>query len=238
VSPPVLSLPCIASLVIVRLETYLLTLLSPDDRHQRTFWVDTNANPPRSIWTHPADDPDWQRSQGGQGSFAPPPGPPPSHNSYSNSNGYPQNEKSSFGQTNEAPSFQQHNSYGSSQPSYQQQQQSTSSSTSGGKKGIFGKIKEKLNAPPGGQRQQGYAGQPMYGQQQGYPQQGGMMGGGGGGMFGNRMGGGGMMGGGGGRGGGMNPVSSVFLFRADSFAKLFFLSSCDLLSLTTNPSFA
>lgn len=52
----------------------LLLLLSPSRslRYSRHFYVDTKANPPRSIWTHPADEP-------GQ-SYAPPSGPPPPDN--------------------------------------------------------------------------------------------------------------------------------------------------------------
>lgn len=176
-------------------------------RHQRTFWVDTNAQPPRSIWTHPLDDPEYQRSS--TSSFAPPPGPPPSHNSYSN------NEKSSFASqggggggssypTGGGPNSAFPASGGGSGGYTSQQPQTT---TSGGKKGIFGKIKDKLNAPPKQQQYYGGGGggQPMYGGQQGgyYPQQGGGYGR-------PMMGGGGGMMGGGGRGGGMNPVSTNF----------------------------
>lgn len=53
-----------------------------DSSQNHHFYVDTNANPPRAIWTHPLDDPEYQRSQ--QKDTAPtysgylaPPGPPP-----------------------------------------------------------------------------------------------------------------------------------------------------------------
>lgn len=74
------------------------TLTTASYSHSRTFWVDTTvrsltprlrhaqiltpnlllaqANPPRSIWTHPLDDPQFQKSQNAYGSHAPPPGPP------------------------------------------------------------------------------------------------------------------------------------------------------------------
>jgi hypothetical protein len=39
--------------------------------------VDTRANPPRSIWVHPFDDPQWQQQHAQ--SVGPPPGPPPGH---------------------------------------------------------------------------------------------------------------------------------------------------------------
>ncbi|KAK4334164.1 60S ribosomal protein L2-A, partial [Rhodotorula toruloides] len=159
-----------------------------------------------SIWTHPLDDPEYQSSQRGSSSgYAPPPGPPPSHHS---SNGYPTDKPSS----SPAPPV------GSNQSPAPHQQQSTSSYAGDNKKssggGLFGKLKSKLDSKMSAQgrppqqyahQQQGYAGQPMYGQPQqpvyggGYPQQGG--------YYQQRPGGmGGMMGGGGRMGGGgMNP---------------------------------
>ncbi|PRQ77322.1 hypothetical protein AAT19DRAFT_8390 [Rhodotorula toruloides] len=138
-----------------------------DSNHQRTFWVDTKATPPRSIWTHPLDDPEYQSSQRGSSSgYAPPPGPPPSHHS---SNGYPTDKPSS----SPAPPV------GSNQSPAPHQQQSTSSYAGDNKKssggGLFGKLKSKLDSKMSAQgrppqqyahQQQGYAGQPMYGQPQ------------------------------------------------------------------------
>ncbi|GAA5924439.1 hypothetical protein JCM1841_001700 [Sporobolomyces salmonicolor] len=168
-----------------------------DESHQRYFWVDTSANPPRSIWTHPLDDPVYQKSQHSSG-YAPPSGPPPAH----------PHESSSF------PSDDRLKSSHSPAPSQSPYPpQSSTLQHSSGKKGIFGKLKDKLDSKQsrpaqqyGGQAygQQGgygrpqpeYMGQPMYGQQ-GYPQrqQGRFGGGGGGGMNPALMLGGGLLGG-------------------------------------------
>lgn len=46
--------------------------------HNHFFWVDTKATPPRSIWTHPLDDPEFRKqSKDGDAKFAPPPHAPP-----------------------------------------------------------------------------------------------------------------------------------------------------------------
>jgi hypothetical protein len=41
--------------------------------YNRHFYVDTRANPPRSIWVHPYD----ENGGGGSQNFSPPSGPPP-----------------------------------------------------------------------------------------------------------------------------------------------------------------
>lgn len=51
-------------------------------QYKAHFYVDTRANPPRSIWTHPADEPGAKPANAG---FAPPPGPPPPRDQYRNS---------------------------------------------------------------------------------------------------------------------------------------------------------
>ncbi|KAG8995257.1 hypothetical protein FRB94_009307 [Tulasnella sp. JGI-2019a] len=48
-----------------------------DDNNKRHFYVDTRATPPRSIWVHPHDDPQWQQEHHGQRSGPPSPRPPP-----------------------------------------------------------------------------------------------------------------------------------------------------------------
>lgn len=179
------------------------------------------ANPPRSIWTHPLDDPEFQRtSQGNGGGYQPPPGPPPSHSESTDgqqsSHTYP-NEKATYS-ASPAPALSHSNSVGSSSG----QQYGGADKTKSGGGGLFGKIKAKINEVKqprpqqyggggyggggyGGQQQYGGYPQQGYGQQQqygGYQQQGRM----GGGM----MGGGGRMGG----GGGMNPVR-----RSHSFSR-------------------
>merc|ERR1739841_188090 len=63
-----------------------------DQNHQRTFWVDTQANggKGRSIWTHPLDDPEYQSSQNGAPRYAPPPGPPENKSEYNQQYGQQQ----------------------------------------------------------------------------------------------------------------------------------------------------
>ncbi|GAA5834188.1 hypothetical protein JCM11251_000566 [Rhodosporidiobolus azoricus] len=188
-----------------------------NEQHNAPYWVDTNANPPRSIWCHPLDDPEYQRSQGGSTAFAPPPGPPPGHPSSHNnsSSSFPNDTKSPSGLGGSSHVYESHqaSSSHSTQPPLDRTQ--SQSKKSGG---LFGKIKAKIDEAKQSRPQQGYGGQgggyggrPGYGggggygqpqyMQGGYPQQ---YGGGymqpqsrfGGGMGGGRMGG----------GGGMNPA--------------------------------
>ncbi|KAG8855675.1 hypothetical protein FRB96_006719 [Tulasnella sp. 330] len=46
-----------------------------DSNHSQYFYVDTRANPTRSIWVHPLDDPQWQQERTQR--FTPPSHPPP-----------------------------------------------------------------------------------------------------------------------------------------------------------------
>ncbi|GAA6029022.1 hypothetical protein JCM8097_001556 [Rhodosporidiobolus ruineniae] len=55
-----------------------------DPASQHYFYVDTHASPPRSIWTHPLDDPEYLSSHPKEAkelaaSYAPPEGAPPGH---------------------------------------------------------------------------------------------------------------------------------------------------------------
>ncbi|KZW02657.1 hypothetical protein EXIGLDRAFT_418129 [Exidia glandulosa HHB12029] len=54
-----------------------------DSNQNHFFYVDTRATPPRAIWTHPLDDPEYQRSHKKDAApsysgYLAPPGPPPS----------------------------------------------------------------------------------------------------------------------------------------------------------------
>lgn len=62
-----------------------------DDKNKRTFYVDTKANPPRSIWTHPAD----EVSQNGSTSYAPPVDAPPNSRTSVNEKGHHAHAKDS-----------------------------------------------------------------------------------------------------------------------------------------------
>ncbi|KAG8888595.1 hypothetical protein FRB98_007359 [Tulasnella sp. 332] len=54
-----------------------------DDRAWMHFQVDTRAHPPRSIWVHPFEDPQWQQEHRAAANARPPPGPPPKPQSQS-----------------------------------------------------------------------------------------------------------------------------------------------------------
>ncbi|GAA6049302.1 hypothetical protein JCM3770_005930 [Rhodotorula araucariae] len=59
-----------------------------DRNSEHFFYVDTKANPPRSIWSHPLDDPDFLRANPEIAQkYAPPPGAPPGDSSTSSSGG-------------------------------------------------------------------------------------------------------------------------------------------------------
>ncbi|GAA5912678.1 Tis11p [Sporobolomyces salmoneus] len=84
-----------------------------DNNHNQYFYVDTRATPPRSIWTHPLDEPEYKSSQ-----YAPPPGPPPS------SSGHRASDRSApppYGLDQHQPQMQQQSGGYNSGPGYQQQ---------------------------------------------------------------------------------------------------------------------
>ncbi|PWN35828.1 uncharacterized protein FA14DRAFT_47635 [Meira miltonrushii] len=60
-----------------------------DSNYNRHFYVDTRANPPRSIWVHPSDE--GKSSQPPQQQFTAPSGPPPSDNRQGWGQGPPNN---------------------------------------------------------------------------------------------------------------------------------------------------
>ncbi|TIB95741.1 hypothetical protein E3Q18_03511 [Wallemia mellicola] len=130
-----------------------------DPQYNRPFYVNTNVEPPVSIWVHPLDDPSY--NQQSKSSFAPPAGPPPEAaggSPYSSSHNSPMPQPGS----------------NSPMPPPQQTRQSKSSKF----KSMLGLGSSGSSKPSYGQNYAGY-GQPQqygssYGQQQPYmqPQQG------------------------------------------------------------------
>jgi len=63
-----------------------------DPATNHPFWVDTQSNPPRSIWTHPYEDEQYLRDHPEvrgrkEGTYAAPSGPPPTHRRHSSDSG-------------------------------------------------------------------------------------------------------------------------------------------------------
>ncbi|KAG9001074.1 hypothetical protein FRB94_007135 [Tulasnella sp. JGI-2019a] len=94
-----------------------------DRNSSHHFYVDTRANPPRSIWVHPFEDPQWQREHAA--SVGPPPGPPPGHTDAKLRKERPE-EKGDKGDKAQAGG------------------QSSSSSAGDQKRGFFGKLKDDV----------------------------------------------------------------------------------------------
>lgn len=130
------------------------------------FYVDTHANPPQSIWVHPAE------SQPKQSSYQPPAGPPPSHGNGSyNSQPPPQQDSAKrglfgFGKSSSSNQQQQQQPQQYQQQQYQQQPQYQQGYQQGPPQGYGG----YQQGPPQGYYQQ----QPQYMQQQQRRQGGGM----------------------------------------------------------------
>ncbi|BGP26425.1 hypothetical protein Rt10032_c11g4620 [Rhodotorula toruloides] len=171
--------------MLARLQIRVLTSTTPptpaDKQH---FYVDTRANPPRSIWVHPDDEPGAKPKQ----TYAPPTGPPPS-NDGNRASPYPQ--AGNGGAQSNPPPYQSAQSqpgggyggpppqgygggYGPQDPPYGSYQQPPQPGYDYPQQQPYG------GAPYGGYPQQ----QPMYMQQPQYVQSGSRWGGG-------RIGGGG-----------------------------------------------
>lgn len=119
------------------------------DQYNQHFFVNTRgANGAESHWVHP-NETERQNAKSSQ-SYAPPPGAPPTGSSDSKTPAY-----------NAPPS--------AASPSPAPQQNQSDQRDSGAKKGLFGKLKDKLNAPPSQGYNQGY--NQGYGQQRPYGQQ-------------------------------------------------------------------
>jgi hypothetical protein len=123
------------------------------DQYNQFFYVNQHgANGPESHWVHP-NETERQNAKSAQ-TYAPPPGAPPTSDSKTPAYNAPPAASPGIG--------------GSSSYTSQNQNERDSGAKKGG---FFGKLKEKLNAPPSQGYNQGYGQQRPYGQQ-GYGQQG------------------------------------------------------------------